>query len=143
MEGEATVAAIMEGDVVALPISLTVQQAVEHLRSAPRQSLHYLYVTDADRRLAGVLGMRDLLLSPPQDPLRPVVRHEVTSVRPETPLQEVAEIMTRTRYLALPVVDGEGRLLGVVRQDRVLGAVQEGAFEDLRRLVGAGGDERA
>ena len=64
-------------------------------------------------------------------------------MRTETAREEVAEIMKRSRYLALPVVDAEGRLLGVVRHDRVLGAVQEEAFEDMRRLVGAGGDERA
>lgn len=142
-ETDRTAAGMMEGEVFSVPLEVTVQQAIELLRTAPRQGLHYLYVTDGERRLAGVLGMRDLLLAAPADPVAPLIRRGVTSVRRETARDEVAEVMKRTRYLALPVVDAEGRLLGVVRHDRVLGAVQEEAFEDLRRLVGAGGDERA
>ncbi len=143
MDTDKTAAGMMEGDVVSIPIGDTVQGAIELLRHAPRQALHYLYVTDAERRLAGVLGMRDLLLAEPGDPVEPLVRRGVTTVRPETASEEVAAVMQKSRYLALPVVDGEGRLQGVVRHDRVLGSVQEEAFEDLRRMVGAGGDERA
>ena len=55
-ETDRTAAGMMEGDVVSVPIGITVQQATELLRNAPRQSLHYLYVTDEERRLAGVLG---------------------------------------------------------------------------------------
>ena len=142
-ETDPTAAGMMEAQVFSIPLSVTVQQAIELLRTAPRQALHYLYVTDAERRLTGVLGMRDLLLASPADPVEPLVRRGTTSIRPETPRGEAAEVMKKTKYLALPVVDPEGRLVGVVRHDRVLGAVQEEAYGDMRRLVGAGGDERA
>jgi magnesium transporter len=138
-----TAAGMMEGDVVSIPVQSTVGEAIRLLRDAPRPALHYLYVTDPERRLSGVLGMRDLLLARPDDPIAPMVRGGLTTVRPETAREEVASVMQRSRYLALPVVDAEGRLQGVVRHDRVLGAIQEEAFEDLRRMVGAGGDEHA
>lgn len=143
METALTAAGMMEGEVVTIPLNVTAEAAIEFLRNAPRQSLHYLYVTDADRRLVGVLGMRDILLARPSDPVESMVRRGVTTIRLETPREELAAVMQKTRYLALPVVDGEGRLQGVVRHDRVLGAAREEAFEDLQRLVGAGGDERA
>lgn len=143
METHWTAAGMMEGEVVSIPAECTVAQAIELLREAPRPALHYLYVTGPDRRLSGVLGMRDLLLARPADPIAPLVRGGLTTIGPGTPREEVAQVMKKSRYLALPVVDGEGRLQGVVRHDRVLGAIQEEAFEDLRRMVGAGGDEHA
>lgn len=138
-----TAGGMMEPQVVSLPIDLTVQEAISLLRKAPRQSLHYLYVTDRENKLAGVLGMRDLLLASPRDPIQPIVRHEIKSVRAMMDREEVAALMRELRYMALPVVDEEGRLLGVVKHDDVLKAVQEEAFEDLQKMVGAGGDERA
>ncbi len=138
-----TAGGMMEPQVVSIPIDLTVQEAISLLRKAPRQSLHYLYVTDREGRLAGVLGMRDLLLAAPRDPVEPLVRREVRSVRAGMDREEVGAVMRELRYLALPVVDEEGRLLGVVRHEEVLTAVQEEAFEDLQLMVGAGGDERA
>jgi magnesium transporter len=133
----------MEREVVAIPLSVTAGAAIEFLRGAPRQSLHYLYVTDQDQRLTGVLGMRDILLSAPSDPIEPLVRRGIVAVSPEASQEELAAVMQKSRYLALPVVDREGRLQGVVRHDRVLGAAREEGFEDLQRLVGAGGDEHA
>jgi magnesium transporter len=138
-----TAGGMMEPQVVAIPNDLSVQEAISLLRKAPRQSLHYLYVTDREGRLAGVLGMRDLLLAAPRDPVEPLVRREVKSVRADMDREEVAGLMRELRYLALPVVTEEGRLLGVVKHDDALAAVQDEAFEDLQRMVGAGGDERA
>lgn len=134
---------MMEPQVVSIPIDVTVQEAITLLRKAPRQSLHYLYVTDRDGRLSGVLGMRDLLLAGSRDKIEPLVRREVKSVLATMDRAEVAAVMREHRYVALPVVDTENRLLGVVKHDQVLSAVQEEAFEDLQKMVGAGGDERA
>lgn len=138
-----TAGGMMEPQVVSIPIDVTVQEAITLLRKAPRQSLHYLYVTDRDGKLVGVLGMRDLLLAGSRDKVEPLVRREIKSVRAAMDREEVAALMRELRYMALPVVDEENRLLGVVKHDQVLSAVQEEAFEDLQKLVGAGGDERA
>ncbi len=138
-----TAGGMMDPQVVSVPIDLSVQEAVSLLRKAPRESLHYLYVTDRERKLQGVLGMRDLLLASPRDPLEPLVRRDVTSVPASLDREEVASVMRQRKFLALPVVDAGGRLLGVVKHDEVIDAVQEEAFEDLQKMVGAGGDERA
>ena len=136
-------AGMMDPQVVSIPVDVTAQEAISLLRRAPRQNLHYLYVTDRENRLVGVLQMRDLLLSGPREPLEPLIRRETRSVKAETDREEVAAVMRETRFAALPVVDVEGKLLGVVKSDDVLTAVQDEAFEDLQRMVGAGGDERA
>ena len=140
---EETAGAIMEPRVAALAIDLTAQQAISFIRRAPREAIHYLYVTQRDRKLIGVLNMRDLLLAAPRDPIEPLVNHHVVSVADTMDRREVVALMQQRRLLALPVVDFEGRLVGVVKHDEALRAGQEDAFQDLQIVVGAGADERA
>jgi magnesium transporter len=138
-----TAGAIMEPRVASLSIDFTVQQTIAAIRKAPREALHYLYVTQRDGKLIGVLSMRDLLLASSRDPIEPLVRGNVVSVPDTMDSEEVVELMTDTGYLALPVVDFDGRLVGVVKHSEALQAGQEAAFEDLQKIVGAGADERA
>jgi magnesium transporter len=138
-----TAGGMMEPRVIAIPMELTVEAATAYLRKAPRQSLFYLYVTDSDGKLVGVLNMRELMLAPPQDRIDSLVHRQILSV-PETMTRaEVVTLMRRHRFLALPVVDTDGRLVGVIKHDEALRASQLEAFEDLQKMVGAGGDERA
>jgi len=138
-----TAGGIMEPRVASLSIDLTAQQAISVIRKTPREALHYLYITDRDGKLAGVLTMRDLLLAVPRDPIKPLVRREVVSVTDTMNSENVVGLMTERGFLALPVVDYEGRLVGVVKHDDVLHAGQLEAFEDMQILAGAGADERA
>ncbi|MDA1054451.1 MAG: magnesium transporter [Planctomycetota bacterium] len=138
-----TAGGIMEPRVASLSIDLTTQQAISAIRKAPREALHYLYVTQRDGTLSGVLNMRDLLLAAPRDPIDPLVRRNVVSVPDTMDSEEVVQLMRDRGFLALPVVDFEGRLIGVVKHAEALQAGQEAAFEDLQKLVGAGADERA
>jgi len=134
---------MMEPKVVSLKIDQTAQQAITAIRKAPREALHYLYVTDREGKLLGVLNMRDLLLATPRDPIEPLVNKTVLSVPATLGREEVVDLMSERRFLALPVVDIEGRLIGVVKHDAALEGGQLEAFEDLQKIVGAGGDERA
>lgn len=136
-----TAGGLMEFPVTSLPIDLTVQETIGRIRQAPRETLHYLYVTQRDGRLIGVLSMRDLLLALPQQPLEAIVRRNVATVRATMDREEVAELMRSRGFVALPVVDDEDRLLGVVRHEQVLDTVQQEAFEDLQKMVGASGSE--
>ncbi|MCI0465155.1 MAG: magnesium transporter [Gemmataceae bacterium] len=136
-----TAGGMMEPQVASLAIDLTVQEAIAALRRMPEETLYYLYVTDRDGRLLGVLTMRRLLLAGPQEPIERLVQRQIVTVPATMDREEVAALMRQRRLLALPVVDGEGRLLGVVKHDEVLDTVQEEAFEDLQKMVGAGGDE--
>jgi len=102
-----------------------------------------LYVTQRDGRLIGVLNMRDLLLASPRDPIRSLVQQNMVSVADTTDREEVVTLMRERGFLALPVVDFEDRLIGVVKHNEALEAGQLEAFEDFQKSVGAGADERA
>ena len=135
--------AMMEPRVASLAIDLTAQQAISSIRKAPRDALHYLYVTKRDGELQGVLNMRDLLLASPRDPIEELVNRDVVSIPATMGQEEVVNLMRERRFLALPVVDFEGHLVGVVKHNEALQAGQDAAFEDLQKIVGAGADERA
>lgn len=138
-----TAGSMMDPQVATIRIDVTVSQAISRLRRARRQTLYYLYVTDVDGRLVGVLNLRDLLLASPRDPVEPLVRREVVTLPATASRDEVVNLVQQRRFVALPVVDSDGFLLGVVKSDEILGAVRENAFTDLQKLVGAGEDERA
>jgi len=138
-----TAGGIMDPQVASIPIDATVEEAISTIRKAKRGSLYYLYVIDREGRLVGVLTMRDLLLASPQDPIEPMVRRDVTTVQAGTDREEVAHQMHQRRLLALPVVDAESRLVGVVRHDQAAQTVRQEAFEDIQKMVGASGEERA
>ena len=138
-----TAGGMMEPHVTSIAVDLTVGDAIDAIRRAPRQTLYYLYVTDREGRLAGVLNMRELLLAQPSDPVETMVHRDVVSVPATMDREELAALMTDRRFIALPVVDQDGRLLGIVKHDEVIEAVQEEAFGDLQKLSGAGEDERA
>lgn len=134
---------MMQPGVASFPIDLTVQQAIQRIRTTPREVLHYLYVTDRKGRLVGVLNMRDLLLASPKDRIEPIVYKELLTVPDVMPREEVISTMREHGFLAIPVVDLENRLVGVVKQSDALQVGQEEGFEDLQILVGAGAEERA
>lgn len=138
-----TAGAMMEPRVASLSSDFTVQQATAAIRATPREALHYLYVTDRNGRLTGVVNMRDLLLAAPRDLVAPLIKSELLSVLDTMPSEEVVQKMREKRFLALPVVDFDGRLVGVVKQADALRFGQDQAFDSLQKIVGAGVDERA
>ncbi len=138
-----TAGGMMEPKVASLSVDQTVQQAISTIRKASRDALHYLYVTKRNGELVGVINMRDLLLAAPRDPIEPLIRRNVFSVPSIMPREEVVAHMRETGFLALPVVNLDGQLAGVVKHDEALEAGQIEAFEDLQQMVGAGRDERA
>ena len=138
-----TAGGMMDPRVVSLAIDLSVQQAIAAIRKAPREALHYLYVTRRSGELVGVLNMRDLLLATPRDPIEPLVRRNLLTVPSTMSSEEVVDRMRETGFFALPVVDIDGKLVGVVKHSEALEAGQLQAFEDLQQMVGAGRDERA
>lgn len=138
-----TAGGMMSPRVMSLSIDLTVQEAITVIRKTPRERVFYLYVTDRENKLAGVLSMRELLLAGAREKIETMLHKDVATVPPYLDREEVTRIMHQRRLQALPVVDAEGRLLGVVSGERAIAAVQAEAFEDLQLMSGAGGDERA
>lgn len=135
---------IMTTDVTALAEDLTVQQAIEELRrmNETLEQMYYVYVTDRAGRLVGVLSMRDLILAKPDRRIRDIMRRDVSSVLATTDQEEVARLMRKYKYLAMPVIDAQNRLRGLITVDDVVDVINEEATEDVQRMAGAGAEER-
>lgn len=135
---------VMTTDFLAFRTTLRAHDAIERMRAlASRRTVaSYAYVVDDQGRLAGVLNMRDLILAKGDTPLQAIMRPDVFTLDPFMDVERVASELARQHYFAAPVVDAEGRLLGVVKSDSLLQQAQEEATEDLQRMFGAGGDER-
>jgi magnesium transporter len=112
----------MTTDFVALPGTMTAEGAIQKLRElAPGPEMaYYLYVVDGEEKLLGVLPLRNLIIARPETPLYEIMNAEVVSVRTVTAFKKVADLFAKYNLLALPVVDAEGKLEGVVTVDDVI-----------------------
>jgi len=139
-----TAGGLMSPEVVALPQDMSCQEAIEALRRVAEEmeTVYYAYVVDADRKLLGVLSLRDLVFARPETPIREIMHTDVMSVPVHLDVEEVARLFDRYNFLALPVVDEGGRLLGIVTVDDVIDAIREEATEDMYRLAAAPLEER-
>jgi magnesium transporter len=139
-----TAGGIMTTQVTALTRDLTVEQAIAELRRIHQElgQMSYVYVVDEQRRLVGVLSMRNLILARPDSLLGEIMIPGVRSVPATMDQEEVARQMRSSRFMALPVVDNEQRLRGLITLDDVMDVIQEEATEDVQRMFGAGAEER-
>lgn len=139
-----TAGGIMTTDVTALYEYLTVDDAIQLLRklSEELEQMFYVYVIDRLGRLVGVLSMRDLILARPSRQLRNIMIKNVRAVPATMDQEEVARQMRDSGYLAMPVVDPIGKLIGLITVDDVVDVIQEEATEDVQKLFGAGAEER-
>lgn len=103
-------------------------------------SVFYVYVVDSADRLVGVVSLRALLVHGPRTPLVSIMSRDIIAVRPRTDQEEVARIVARYDILAIPVVDEEGRLLGIVTVDDVIDVIREEAVEDMMLMAGVAED---
>lgn len=118
---------------------MTVAQAVAYLRlqSADRLSMiYYAYVLDKDERLLGVVSFRELLASPATRRVEDVMLGSPISVHEDTDQEAVARILQENNLLAVPVVDDEGRIRGIITVDDVIEVVEEEATEDIQKIGG-------
>jgi len=140
---EKTAGRIMNPNVFALSEDLTVGEAISALQaSRDVEMVFYLYVVDERRHLVGVTSLRRLLLVSPETPLKRIMTPDVTSVRVDTDQEEAARQVASYNLLAIPVVDEENKLVGVVTVDDVIDVIKDEATEDIYRLAGVSGDER-
>jgi magnesium transporter len=135
----------MSVDFVAFRADVRVRDAILRVRDLARRNAlsSYTYVIDEEDRLAGVINMRDLFLAHGDEPLAKIMRGQVFAVDCFMDQEQVAHELTRRRFFAVPVVDPDGRLLGVVKSDQLLGQVREEAAEDIQLMFGVSADERA
>jgi magnesium transporter len=139
---EDTAGRIMTPEYISLKETLTVTQALDRIRSLANVSeiIYYLYVTDGSRQLIGIVSLRDLVVSAPDKTLAEIATRDVVYVHTNTDQEEVARLIQRYDLLALPVVDREQRLVGVVTVDDVLDILEEEATEDIYALGGVQSD---
>ena len=137
-----TAGGIMTTEFMSFGADLTVEDAIAEIRRlhAGTETLYYLYVVDRDGHLSGVVSMRDLILAAAHTALSELATTRVISVHTAIDREEVARLVNG--YLALPVVDDERRLVGIVTVDDVMDVIQEEATDDIQRMVGASGDEK-
>jgi magnesium transporter len=140
---EKTAGRIMNPNVFALSEDLTVGESISALQaSRDVEMVFYLYVVDERRHLVGVTSLRRLLLVSPETPLKRIMTPDVISARVDTDQEEAARQVASYNLLAIPVVDEENKLVGVVTVDDVIDVIKDEATEDIYRLAGVSGDER-
>jgi magnesium transporter len=138
-----TAGGLMTTDIAYLPLGLTTGEATERIRQLNEQfeDLTYIYVVDETRVLHGVVSFRHLVFKRPGSALADVMIPNPIVVNPLTDREEVVEICQRYHLLGVPVVDGAGRLLGMVTNEAVIETIQDEASEDFAAAVGAGIEE--
>ncbi|MFQ6096279.1 MAG: magnesium transporter [Armatimonadota bacterium] len=133
-----TAGGIMTPEFVSVPENVTAADVLTVLRSGvvEPESISYVYVTDAQDRLAGVLDLRELVTADPSARIPDFCVKDVISVTPDVDQEEVARLCNEYDLMALPVVDEEGHVLGTVTVDDVMDVVHEEATEDIAMLGG-------
>jgi magnesium transporter len=137
---EHTAGALMTTDYAWVPAGITVTEALDRLRlQAPdRETIYYVFVLDDERKLLGVLSLRDLILAPRHALVRDIMDKEPVSVAVTDDPEQVAKELARYDLLAIPVIDDKGRLVGIVTHDDVIDVVVQEATEDVHRLGAVG-----
>ena len=135
---------MMHTDFLAFRRDMKVKEIILKLRQIARKHLPaaYCYVVDDSNVLLGVLNMRDLLLAPMDAPLEEVMIKEVVRVSPFADREELIAMFSKKHYLAVPVVNETGRLIGIVNTKNIIASHEEEATEDLQILFGASAEER-
>jgi magnesium transporter len=137
---EGTAGAIMTSDYVTLSPKLTARQAIEKLRQeAPdKETIYNAYVIDDERRLLGVVSLRELILAPGAAIVGELMTSDVLSARVEEDQQEVARMIAKYDLLALPIVNGGDKLVGIVTHDDALDVTEQEATEDFHKSATVG-----
>ncbi len=130
--------AIMTTEFFSLPEDTTAQEAIRRLQQATdAEMVFYIYVTDKENHLVGVLSLRQLLTVPPATPLKNIMTRDVISVTVDTDQEEVARQVASYNLLAIPVVEKDNTLVGIITVDDVVDVIREEATEDMLKMAGA------
>lgn len=133
-----TAGGIMTTEFFSLPEDATAQEAIRRLQQATdAEMVFYIYVTDKEDHLVGVLSLRQLLTVPPATPLKNIMTTDVLSVAVDMDQEEVARHVARYNLLAIPVVEKDNTLVGIITVDDVVDVIREEATEDMLKMAGA------
>jgi magnesium transporter len=117
----------------------TIDEAISYLRRQARdraETIYYVYVLDEQQRLLGVVSFRELFAAPPGKRVQDIMHTDFVTLREDQDQESVSQVFAKTGYLAVPVVDAENRIKGIVTVDDVVDVVQEEATEDIQKIGG-------
>ena len=139
-----SVGSIMTAEFTDLKQSMTVAQAIAHIRRTGEnsESVYTCYVTDAGRRLEGVLTIKELLLAQDEQLIADLMETDVITAETTEDQEEAVARMMRYDFISLPVVDKEGRLVGIVTVDDVMDVMEEEATEDFEKMAAMAPSEK-
>ncbi len=132
---EYSAGSIMTTEYASLPSGITVSEALQRVRKqAPsRETIYYVYITDEERHLRGFVSLRDIILAKPDAKLEQLMETDVISVRVDDDQEHVAREIAKYNFIAIPVVDNQNRLVGIVTHDDAADVLLEEATEDQQR----------
>jgi magnesium transporter len=134
---EDTAGGLMTTEFIAYPSEITVREAIEKFRkdAEEKETVYYIYVIDANEKLVGVISLRDLLLSDQDAKLSDIMVTQIKTISPEIDEKEVAAIISKYNLVAIPVIDAEGYLLGIVTVDDIIDRILPPAAKRKRKKV--------
>lgn len=141
---EDTAGGLMTPEFIALNKEMTSDQAIDWLRRVKPSAgeTYYIFVVDEEDRLAGVISLRDLIVAPSNTRIKNIMNKDVIFAGTTTDQEEVARIIRKYDLLALPVVDLENKLVGMVTVDDIIDVIHDEATEDMFRMIGLSAEER-
>ncbi len=139
---EGTAGSVMTSDYAMLHPDLTINEAIEKLRKeAPdKETIYYAYVVDDNRKLIGFVSLKDLIISPSDFKVSDVMEDDVVSVNVNDDQEDVAKKIEKYDLIAIPVVDDNGILLGIVTHDDAFDIIRQEQTEDVEKLMGITGE---
>ncbi len=133
-----TAGSIMTTEVFSLPEEIMAREAIQRLQQATKaETVFYIYATDREGRLTGVISLRELLVGAPTAPLKSMLFRDVISVSVDTEQKEVASQVANYNLLAIPVIDAEHRLVGIITVDDVVDVIRDEDTKDMLKMAGA------
>lgn len=132
-----TAGSIMTSEYVALTIDMTVGDALNYIRKngVDKETIYNCYVLSTDRRLLGVLSLRELVVADRSDFIKDIMSEDVIFVHTDTDQEEVSDEFSKYDFIALPVVDTEGRMTGIVTIDDIMEVIEEETTEDFHKMA--------
>ena len=141
---EDSAGSIMTVEYVDLKENLTVEGAIDRIRRVglDSETINICYVLDAQRKLLGTVALRYLLLSQPDETIGDIMHENVVSVHTHTDQEEVAHQFQKYGFTAMPVVDNENRLVGIITVDDIVDVIEEEATEDMEKMAALGPSDK-
>ncbi|WP_440894924.1 magnesium transporter [Amphibacillus sp. Q70] len=135
---EKTAGSIMTTEFVVVTTDMTVKEAMRHLRkeASEAETIYYIYVIDHDQHLVGVISLRELIIAEGSHTINEIVNEHVVSVAVGDDQEDIAQMMRDYDFLALPVIDFQNHLLGIITVDDIMDVMEEEASDDYSKLAG-------